>query len=426
VRGETHKSCPVTDPAFWSPTGKIKEQAKHVEAFDLMFKDPASMPAPPPLWLTGKSMNYRKILIVILLLALLFVYSDTKTDALSLAGPVKTLETPAYNLRGTDYVPLLVVCKTHGVDWEWDAIGKVVVLKKNGIEARMKLDSYKIYVNGRIDNLEKPARFHKHSVVVPLKFAQKTIDRLFKERPAVTSRIVSPSTTQYTIDTIVIDPGHGGKDPGALGRYSLKEKNLVLDIAKLLKKELESNGIKVKLTRDSDVFIPLGKRAEIANKNEADFFISVHANAFRSRRARGFEVYYLSEATDDTARALEAAENESLKYEGDSFYKPTESPDYWGLIMDENRRQSKDLASTVCQSVSRKLAVKNRGVKSARFYVLKYACMPSVLIEVGFLSNTNDASSLKNGYYRKKLAESMAEGVLSYKEEYERTNGFTE
>jgi len=371
-------------------------------------------------------MHKRKVLTFILLLSLLFTYSSSDTVALSLQGPAGTITAPSYKLRGTTYVPLKLVCQSHGLEWEWDSIGKVVVLKKNNVEARLKVDSYKIYVNGKIRDLEKPARFYKNIVVVPVAFAEKTINRIFDEwaSPGIESAPISHRI--HTINTIVIDPGHGGKDPGAVGKYGLKEKNLVLDIAKILKKELEANGIKVILTRDRDVFIPLGRRADIANKAEADFFVSVHANAFRSRRIKGFEIYYLSEATDDHARALAAAENASLEYEEESFYKSTECIDVWGLELDENRRESRELAQSICYTVSRRLAVRNRGVKSARFYVLKGACMPAVLVEVGFISNASDASSLKSPYYRKKMAESIAGGVLSYKREYEKTNGFTE
>lgn len=371
-------------------------------------------------------MHYRKFFVLALLLTLLFVYSDREADALPLHGPVKTIEMPSYELRGTTYVPLILVCESHGLAWEWDPIGKVVVLRKNGIDARLKIDSYKMYVNGKIRDLEKPPRFHKNAVLVPLSFAEKTIDKMFKEWSMPEVGTVPAPTKRYVIDTVVIDPGHGGKDPGAVGRYGLKEKHLVLEISKILKKELENNGINVILTRDKDTFIPLGRRAAIANEKEADFFISVHANAFRSSRIRGFEVYYLSEATDDSARAIAAAENASLEYEEGSFYRPTECIDVWGLELDENRRQSKELAGSLCSTVSRKLAVKNRGIKSARFYVLKGACMPAVLVEVGFISNTKDASSLNNTYYRNKLAEALAGGILGYKREYERTNGFTE
>jgi len=373
------------------------------------------------------SKYYQKILIVVFLSTLLFIHSAEETIALSIHGPIKTVSAPSYKLRGTTYIPLILACESHGLIWEWDPIGKVVLLKKDNMEARIKVDSYRVYVNGKIKNLEKPPLFYKGTVVVPISFTERTIDKLFKEWTEIGIEAVPGIKRKYTIDTIVIDPGHGGKDPGAIGKYGLKEKNLVLDISKLLAEELKHNNIKVVLTRDRDKFIPLSKRAAIANNINAGFFISVHANAFRSRRIKGFEVYRLSEATDDSARALAAAENASLKYEEESFARHTRQLDatVWSLELDENRRESKELAESICKAVSKKLAVKNRGVKSANFYVLRGVRIPAVLVEVGFISNAKDASSLNSSYYRKKLAQSLAQGILNYKREYERTDGFT-
>jgi N-acetylmuramoyl-L-alanine amidase len=369
----------------------------------------------------------RKIFIGIFLSILLFTFAG-EVRPYSLYGPIKALEVPSYKLRRTTYLPLISICQTHGLSWEWDPIGKVAVLKKDNSEARLKIGSYRMYVNGKIQNLEKPPLFYKGIVVVPVSFAKKTIKKIFEKEVGYIPRYVSPTKRRYTIDTIAIDPGHGGKDPGAVGVYGLKEKDIVLDISKKLKKELEAAGIKVYLTRDRDVFIPLGKRAALANNVEADFFISVHANAFRSRRVKGFEIYYLSEATDDNARALAASENAVLKYEDVCFVTHTKNLDatIWDLELTENRTEAIELAKSICSSVSRRLAVKNRGVKAARFYVLKGAHMPSVLLEVGFISNTKDAKSLKSPYYRNKLAQALAGGILSYKREYEKTNGFTE
>jgi len=370
---------------------------------------------------------YQKILIVVFLSTLLFIHGVEETTALSIYGPIKIVNAPSYKLRGTTYIPLISACESHGLIWEWDPIGKVVLLKKNNMEARIKVDSYRVYVNGKIKNLEKPPLFYKGTVVVPISFTERTIDKLFKEWTGVGIEASPELKRKYTIGTIVIDPGHGGKDPGAVGKYGLKEKNIVLDISKLLAKELKDSNIKVVLTRDRDKFIPLSKRAAVANNVDADFFVSIHANAFRSRRIKGFEVYRLSEATDDSARALAVAENASLKYEEESFARHTRQLDatVWSLELDENRRESKGLADSICKAVSKKLAVRNRGVKSANFYVLRGARMPAVLVEVGFISNAKEASSLNSSYYRKKLAQSLAQGILDYKREYERTDGFT-
>lgn len=231
---------------------------------------------------------------------------------------------------------------------------------------------------------------------------------------------------EYKIRTIVVDPGHGGKDPGAIGVGRLKEKDVVLDISKRFKKRLERAGLKVILTRDRDVFLSLKQRARIANTKEADFFISIHANAFRKSRAAGFEVYYLSEAIDDSARAVAAAENAVLKFEqSEDFSKPLRAT-LWDILYTEHRTESIELARSICKAVERKgLSRNNRGVKGANFCVLRSTKMPAVLVEVGFISNPLEASRLKLRSYRQKLAEAIAEGVLSYKRSYEASNGFT-
>jgi N-acetylmuramoyl-L-alanine amidase len=371
----------------------------------------------------------QRLLIVIFLLAFACcLYQEA--GAVSISGPVKTVSAPSYKLDRATYIPLVLVCESHGLNWEWDAIGKVVVLKKNGLEVRLKVGSYRMYIDGKIKRLNKPPRLHKGIVVVPVSFAEKTVGEIFKEKKVSLDidsiRRVLPSQRRYSVKTIVIDPGHGGKDPGAIA-HGLKEKDIVLDIAKQLKGELEKAGLRVLLTRDKDIFIPLGKRAAIANNRGADFFISVHANAFRSRRAQGFEAYYLSEATDDNARAMAAAENAALQHEDICFIGHNKNLDatVWDLTLTENRRQSRELAESICGNVSSNLPTKTRGVKSARFYVLKGARMPAVLLEVGFISNWRDAENLKSSSYREKLAEALTDGVISYKQEYELTDGFT-
>jgi len=374
---------------------------------------------------------YQKKLIVIFLLVLILAPGNKKIFAASLPYSPKNM--PSYSLNRTTYVPLLLVCDNYAISWEWDPIGKVVILKKNGLEARLKVGSYRAYANGKITNLEKPPLFHNGVVVVPISFTEKTIDKIFKEQslstPFARFEPISAKEKRYVVSTVVIDPGHGGRDPGAIGRSGLREKDVVLEIAKELKRQLEQYGINAILTRDNDAFIPLGRRATVANNLKATFFISVHANSSRSKNAKGFEVYCLSDATDDSTRALAAAENASLKYEEESF-DDSHTKNLDAIVCDieftENRKESKELASSICNSVLDKLAVRKRGVKGAGFYVLKGARMPAVLIEIGFVSNKEEASSLSSTYYKKKLTEALVDGILNYKREYEKTNGFTE
>ena len=332
-------------------------------------------------------------------------------------------------IGGYTYVPLWSVCRENGIEFYWDSFGRIAILKKNGVEAKLRVGSDKILVKDTVKDIGPPVRFYSGAVVIPRSFSRKNLPYIFS-LPHFESRKAShiaKTPAARRIKTIVIDPGHGGKDPGAVGRYGLKEKDVVLDISKRLKKILSGNGIKVILTRTRDIFIPLWKRADIANRKKADFFISMHANAFRKRRVRGFEAYFLSEATDDIARAQEAAENRAIRFEKSSLdrYNPDANTIACDLVLYEQKKVSSQLAEYICKSARKKLYIRNRGVKSARFHVLKNTDMPAVLVEVGFISNKKEEKLLKSPSYRQKVAEAVARGILSYKSEYERTNGFS-
>ena len=331
---------------------------------------------------------------------------------------IRTPDISLYNqtimFHNTRYVPLLNFCDYYRLDCNWDLVSQRIELKKDSKSVVLRPDSSYALVDGRAMTLDYPVEYKSGAAYIPTKTAVYIAEKVFglKKVPGLV-----PKT--YEIRTVVIDPGHGGKDPGARGKYGTREKDVVLDVARKMKKDLEKSGLKVYLTRSSDVFIPLDKRTAFANSKKADLFISVHANASRYSRAKGFEVYYLSEATDDNARALAAAENASLKFENIST--PTE----WDLKLSENRRVSKELSYYICNITSNKLSMKKRGVKGARFVVLKGALMPAVLVEIGFLSNKREESNLKSSAFRSKIADAISGSVLSYKKEYESKNGFT-
>ena len=334
-----------------------------------------------------------------------------------------------FSINGYNYEPLWEICRENDIEFGWDSFARTATLKKNDVEVKMRINSDKILVGDKLKDIGPPVRFYKGMVVVPKSFSQKDIPRIFsvpKSKSRKTSHISATKNTNK-IKTVVIDAGHGGKDPGAIGRYGLKEKVVTLDIAKRLKKILSASGISVTLTRSKDLFIPLWERADIANKKNADFFVSVHANAFRKRWVRGFEVYHLSDATDDTARAVEAAENNSVKFEKNSLNRY--SSDVEAIVCDlkfyEDKKESNEMAKYISKSAKRKLYVRDRGVKGARFHVLKNTNMPAVLVEVGFVSNKTEEKLLQTDSYKQKVAQAIAEGILAYKKEYERTNGFT-
>ena len=218
------------------------------------------------------------------------------------------------------------------------------------------------------------------------------------------------------VSRIVIDAGHGGHDPGAQA-FGLDESELTLDVATRLQKLLmKQPGVDVVMTRDTDVFIPLQERTAIANREGADLFLSIHANASRSPQARGVETYFLNFAMNPEAEAVAARENAGS---GQAMH---ELPDIVKAIALNNKiNESRDFAETVQRSMIRKLQVrykltKDLGVKQAPFVVLIGAGMPSVLAEISFITNKQEGTLLKSPAYRQQIAQALLEAVLSYQQ----------
>ena len=220
-----------------------------------------------------------------------------------------------------------------------------------------------------------------------------------------------------TAKVIVLDAGHGGHDPGAVGPHGTKEKDInlaiVLQLEKLFRRD---KNYKVILTRDDDTFIPLVERANIANKNKADLFISVHCNANLNRNASGFEVYFLSEhASDNEAVSTETLENSVVALEDKSDEKKTVLQNMlWSMVVNEYINESSELSSFVAAEASGRLKVPNRGLKQANFYVLRGTLMPSILVETAYISNYTEESKLNMGSFQKSAADSIYEGVKKY------------
>ncbi len=234
---------------------------------------------------------------------------------------------------------------------------------------------------------------------------------------------------KWLIDVVVIDAGHGGKDPGTIGRdKKTYEKDIVLAIAlklgKIIEKELPE--VKVVYTRNSDKFIPLQKRTKIANERNGKVFISIHANAIESRRASGFETYILGPEKGDQARSVVLKENEVIKFEDADSRKEYEGINNILATMAQNAfsRQSEYLAGLVQNGIDHQmqsLGFKNRGIKQGPFWVLVGATMPNILVETGFLSNAYDLKMLKTASYQYKIAQGIFTGLQRYKRDYEST-----
>ena len=232
------------------------------------------------------------------------------------------------------------------------------------------------------------------------------------------NRHIEDVKDRWRLDTVVLDAGHGGKDPGSQGKYGTKEKDVVLDITKRIGKLLERSGIKVVYTRDEDVFIPLIERTKIANDANGKLFVSVHANSNKNRKIQGFETYLLRPGKSEDAIEVASRENAVIKLEEKT--KQYENLTGENLIMATMAqsmfmKESEDLASIIQMELDKRLNTPNRGVKQAGFYVLIGASMPNVLVEVGYISNPSEEKKLKQTSHKQQVAEAIYHGIKHFK-----------
>ena len=217
---------------------------------------------------------------------------------------------------------------------------------------------------------------------------------------------------------IVLDPGHGGKDPGAIGAYGKTyEKNITLAMGKELKAILERRGYKVYLTRNTDIFIPLRQRVKIAQRYKADLFMSIHADSAMNRNAKGLSVYTLSEtASDKEAAALAERENKVDIIGGVDFSENSKEINdiLISLSQTDSRNKSSKFAAYMVSEMQKSVRIVSNTHRFAGFAVLKAPDIPSALLEMGYLSNRQEESLLKQRSYRQKLAKSVSSAIDKY------------
>lgn len=230
---------------------------------------------------------------------------------------------------------------------------------------------------------------------------------------APASQALTPRAKGYT--TIVVDPGHGGKDPGARGIRKTEEKDITLKVGLLLRDLLsQQSGVRVLMTRDRDVFIELEDRARFANSHEADLFVSIHVNSHPSRAVKGIEIYHFGEAKDQ--RALEVAAREN----GTPMSNTGVGWEYLvaDLLTTKKIEASLDLAWNAKEAMVSQMnghyLVNDHGVKTAPFYVLRFTSMPSILAEIAYISNPDEEDLLRKPAFIQDVAQSLYHGIVSF------------
>lgn len=254
---------------------------------------------------------------------------------------------------------------------------------------------------------------------------------------------VANKFNQKTITAIIIDAGHGGKDPGSIGINKIKEKDIVLSFSLELKEELKKilPNVDIVLTRDKDTYPTLQERYKIANtaakietdKPENALFISVHANASLSPSAKGFEAYFITaQESSEYARAVSMLENSALvkfdKIDASKYEENSSQLTHNYMIVEQYQKESRLLAQSIVDEVYKVSGIskRNKPVQNALFYVLKGSIMPSTLIEIGFITNEEDAKFMNTKETRIKMVKATALGIKKFINEFEDTKGFSE
>jgi N-acetylmuramoyl-L-alanine amidase len=255
-----------------------------------------------------------------------------------------------------------------------------------------------------------------------------------KEKPAVaakgefptSAKEIKPDSTPTVIDTICIDPGHGGRFTGAEGPDGTLEKDVNLQISLRLARLLRDRlGVRVVMTRIDDSHVYMRDRTGLANAVNADLFIDLHNNAVLNAKVGGTETYFLSQSWNDWERAATIAENQDFLAENPNFAADPSSLNFILSLLAQNEylQESSELAHYCQQNLTSELGLRDRGVKQAPFFVLVGCEMPSILLEIAFISNSHEEELLNDPAWQQKAAEAVFDGIKMYKEAYDRTMG---
>ncbi len=379
--------------------------------------------------------------------------------------PIVVHAIPTYQYNRCDYHRLPDVAELFNCREYWDSFSRKAMLRFEGNLIQMTIGNNVVFCNRELYTLHAPPITVDGTVYIPKELLEYIEKTCIKTRPepdqsphnnappliAADKPVKKPPTGKTagsgqfhkpnkknadSIRVIVLDAGHGGKDPGALGQKGLREKTVVLAVTKkveaILIRELKGS-VKIITTRDDDTFIELKKRSEIANAAAAKYgsgvFISIHANASLNKKAHGFETYYLSEtASDETARQTAMLENGNILMK-----EKTGGNEVQNILLDmqneEFLQESKHIALAMQASYQKTLSKDTlcKNVKSANFSVLRNTVtMPAILTEVGFVSNLDEEKQLRNDEHLNKIARAISDCIIAFVKEYNKTDGFTD
>jgi N-acetylmuramoyl-L-alanine amidase len=342
------------------------------------------------------------------------------------------------------YISLMRISENMGAELNFDRVlGEVRISRENRsllfVLGRRDL----IYRKELLQRLQKPPVVEKGEVLVPLDALRFIFRELslpgeswviksgsLEDVNRKPDHVLPPTASSPAkINVVFLDPGHGGMDPGALGPGGFKESTLVLDVSRRVARLLEAGlpGIKIVLLRKDNRTLSLNGRAKIANRyikqGYRGLFVSVHANGFRFPGRSGYETYFLSPiASDAESRATAAMENGVLSIDpGDAPGGEMDSI-LSKMLVEEYRRESLRLATFIQEGLKRRIGVQSqdRGVKKANFFVMRGVYMPSVLVEIGFITNPREAALLKTNAYKNKVAAGIASGIGNFLSSYNR------
>ena len=304
------------------------------------------------------------------------------------------------------------VCKRYNIQWQFDSVTQVVLLEFKDHKAKALVGSSVVLIGQQKVGLSGPLRRKNSTIYVPDDFESKVIGSF----GAVRSRLgYGVEASSLKIHTIVIDPGHGGKDPGAKGFAGVREKDVVLDIAKKLKLLLQEAGLNVIMTRESDTYPSLEQRTKMATDKDVDFFVSIHANSMPSRKTQGVEVYYVKTQHKRDLDEEQRHKNEKMFTRSlNAAPSNTLSAIVADMMYQLKISESGKMAMRLAHDLSSDLDTPNRGARHCRYFVVRNTLEPAVLIETGFLTNKQEEKRLNSSEYRQRLAESIARSILTY------------